>query len=111
MNEGAFEMPACVIERIAELRELCEANPRTIPIPEAAKFLGMAPDSLRESINTGACPFGLGWQRRAGGNRGFVIPTHLFYLCNYPQYAQKTLIRKRECDDPRPDYLGGMGIV
>ena len=63
--------------RIDELKELCQEYPVCIPVRVAAKFLGMAEDCLRASIEQGRCPFGLGWQ--LGTQRmGFKIPTMAF---------------------------------
>ena len=105
MAEAVFKMPQCVIERFAELEKLCEEYPVTIPADKAAKFLGMAPESLRESISTGSCPFGLGWQKTAGGNRGFCIPTHLFFVCNAPHLGYKTSVRYAEANNPYAGYI------
>lgn len=105
MYEFLFEPPQCVIMRFAELHELCEKYPVTIPVHMAAKFLGMAPESLRKSISTGSCPFGFGWQKTAGGNRGFCIPTHLFFVCNAPHMAFKTAVRYAEANNPYHRYI------
>ena len=105
MAETIIRMPDCVAKRYVELMALCEKYPITIPADKAAKFLGMAPESLRESISTGSCPFGFGWQKTAGGNRGFCIPTHLFFVCNAPQLAYKTSVRWAEANNPYHGYI------
>ena len=50
-----------ITTKLAELEQLCEKYPQKIPIEECAAFLGMAPASLRASVEQGNCPFGLGW--------------------------------------------------
>lgn len=73
-------LPPAVLDQVEKLNALVEANPQYIPVPEAAKFLGVNPDGLRHSIDSGQCPFGLAWQKTIRGNKAFKIPTLTFYL-------------------------------
>ena len=100
-----FQIPQCIIDRQEELNRLCEEHPVTIPVNDAAKFLGMAPESLRESISTGSCPFGLGWQKVAGGNRAYCIPTLVFYHCISPMMHLKVSQRTAEANNPKMGYI------
>lgn len=110
LDEYITTPPQCVIDRFAQLRKLCEKYPVTVPLTSAAKFLGVSPECLRESIITGSCPFGFGWQKTAGGNRAFCIPTHLFYVCNAPQMACKTSQRTAEVNNPHAGYIDGSSL-
>ena len=76
----AIYAPQNIIERIQELNDIVVENPENIPIPVAAKFLHMHPDSLRSSINHGNAPFAISWQKTLNGNSSFKIPTLTFYL-------------------------------
>lgn len=59
-----------------QLNELIARNPFYIPIPEAAAFLHISPESLRASIDQNRCPFGFSWQ--IGERSGYKIPTLAF---------------------------------
>lgn len=48
-----FAVPAPIKEQVEKLNALVEANPQYIPVPEAARFLGVNPDGLRHSIDSG----------------------------------------------------------
>ena len=86
-----FAVPAPIKEQVEKLNALVEANPQYIPVPEAARFLGVNPDGLRHSIDSGQCPFGIAWQKTLKGNKAFKIPTLTFYLwvtqCGAMRYA------------------------
>ena len=43
-------VPTTITAKLAELNRLCEKYPSKIPIEECAAFLGMAPASLRASV-------------------------------------------------------------
>ena len=45
-------LPPAVLDQVEKLNALVEANPQYIPVPEAAKFLGVNPDGLRHSIDS-----------------------------------------------------------
>ena len=63
----AIYAPQNIIERIQELNDIVVENPENIPIPVAAKFLHMHPDSLRSSINHAVCDIlaeNTEWQQR-----------------------------------------------
>ena len=90
-----MSLPKMIEDKLSELDRLCEANPNYIPLPEAAKFLGVNPDGLRYGIEQGTIDFGLCWSKprvyRKGkrqikvetgekGNRAFKIPTVTFYI-------------------------------
>lgn len=62
--------------RLEELKALCEAHPIYIPVREAAKYLGVAEDSLRAAMDQNRCPFGFSW--RLGERGGYKIPTMAF---------------------------------
>lgn len=67
-------------ERQKSLEALCEKYPIEIPLPEAAKWLGIAPESLRAAICQGTCSFpALAWRKAGKQNRAFHIPTASFY--------------------------------
>ena len=53
-------VPTIITSKLDELNRLCEKYPQKIPIEECAAFLGLAPASLRASVEHGNCPFGLG---------------------------------------------------
>ena len=72
--------PTIITAKLAELEQLCEKYPSKIPVEECAAFLGMAPASLRASVEHGNCPFGLGWLKKNSMNRAFFVPTLTFYL-------------------------------
>ena len=73
-------IPKAIVDRVAELNALATDYPETIPVPVAARFLRMGPDSLRLAIELGTAPFGISWQKTIKGNRSFVIPTLPFYI-------------------------------
>lgn len=67
-------------EKQKELEEICDKYPIEIPVPVAAKWLGIAPESLRHSILQGTCGFAaLAWHKPGKSNAGFHIPTANFY--------------------------------
>lgn len=72
--------PQPIIERIEELNCLVKEFPESIPLPEAAKYLRMNPNSLRSSIESGMAPFGISWKKTLNGNSAFKIPTLTFYM-------------------------------
>lgn len=78
MNPLAIPYP--IEQRLDELYIMVEANPIYIPLTKVAAFLGADDDGLRDSIDKGQCPFALGWQKTAKGNRAYKIPTVPFYL-------------------------------
>lgn len=73
-------VPTTITAKLDELEQLCEKYPSKIPIEECAAFLGMAPASLRASVEHGNCPFGLRWLKKNSMNRAFFVPTLTFYL-------------------------------
>lgn len=63
---------------IAELEELCEKHPKSIPIKEAAEFLTWKPNKLREYLMEHPNnPFGIGVSGE--GNRYNRIATLAFH--------------------------------
>ena len=67
-------------ERQEELERICKENPVDIPIPVAAKWLGIAPESLRYSIVQGTCGFpALSWRKPGKSNAAYHIPASTFY--------------------------------
>lgn len=71
-------MPTAIADKLHRLTEICEQYPNAIPVEVAAEFNGTHPESLRESLKEGTCPFGYAWNR--GSRSGFCIPTIRFYL-------------------------------
>lgn len=63
--------------RVQELEELCQKYPVSIPVAEAAKFLGMSAECLRAACDQGKCPFGFSW--RLGERAGYKISSDAFY--------------------------------
>ncbi len=61
---------------IEELKKLITQHPVYIPVRAAAKFLGVAEDGLRTSMDQSRCPFGFSW--RQGDRSGYKIPTMAF---------------------------------
>lgn len=106
MNDNEVRTPSCVTDRLKELAEICEANPVQIPLPVAAKFLGVESPSLRAAIMDGSCPFGFGWRRTTRGNRAFCIPTHLFYICNAPMFGLRTSYQHAVMASRDFDFVG-----
>lgn len=88
-------LPKVINDRIDELNDLVDKHPQYIPLPEAAKFLGVNPEGLRYGIEQGTIDFGICWAKPKrykkgkkqvivtldeNGNRAFKIPTLTFYL-------------------------------
>lgn len=71
-------MNQIINDRIAQLDEIVEKYPICIPIEVAASFCGTHPQSLRQAMRGGTCPFGYMWEKGMRG--GFCIPTPKFYL-------------------------------
>lgn len=85
-----YKIPKPIIERLDELEKLVEENPLYIDLEDVAAFLHMNAEGLRNSIERGWCPFGIGWQKNARGYRAFKIPTVTFYLW----YTQSIAFRR-----------------
>ena len=75
-------MPDSIKAKMTALDNLVEQYPDTIPIEEAARFLGITPRCLRAALVNGTAPFGLAWQSDGAANRGYAILTHKFYAYN-----------------------------
>lgn len=75
-----MKIPEQLRSKVNELDKLVAKYPDSIPVPEAASFLGMDRDGLRRCIEMGKCPFGIAWQKTINGNRAFKIPALTFYL-------------------------------
>ena len=75
-----MNLPKPILDKLSELERIIEENPHYIPIPVAAKFLAVNAEGLRNSIETGRCTFGFGWQKYGRGNKAFKIPTATFYF-------------------------------
>jgi hypothetical protein len=80
MKTNIFQLPEPIIRNIQTLNSMVTENPQYLSIVDVAKFLGVKPDGLRNSIDRGQCPFGFGWKINKNGNRGYKIPTVTFYL-------------------------------
>ena len=66
--------------RLAELEEMVEANPRLLPLKAVAEFLGVNAEGLKAALMRKNVPFGFAYQKADGGYRVPVIPTVPFYL-------------------------------
>lgn len=73
-------IPTAVADKLNALDALVDQYPVQIPVKACAEFLSIGQDSLRRSIETGNCPFALGWQKAGAANRAFCVPTVPFYL-------------------------------
>ncbi len=80
MSMSLFEIPCPVRESVEKLNELVQKYPIEIPLPEAAKFMGTKPESLRAAIDCGNFKPGYSWRREMAANKGYKIPTVPFYL-------------------------------
>lgn len=75
-----LKIPNTVERKLDDLIQICEKYPDKIPLPDCAHFMGINTESLRASIETGTCPFGIGWLKKNANCRAFYIPTTTFYL-------------------------------
>lgn len=71
-------MNQVIQERINQLDRIVSEYPTHIPVNVAASYCGTNPDSLRQAIRGGTCPFGYMWNQ--GARDSFCIPTPKFYL-------------------------------
>lgn len=72
-------IPECVADKLLRLNQLAEQYPDNIPLPEAAKFMGVADEGLRAYIDNTPNAFGISWKRMGAVNRAYKIPTIRFY--------------------------------
>ena len=77
---NTYTIPEPIMDRLDELNDLVVKNPLYIDLEQVAKFLHMNAEGLRNSIEKGWCPFGIGWQKNIRGYRSFKIPTLTFYM-------------------------------
>ena len=73
------KLPEPIANREQELSALVTTYPVNIPIAALAEFLDMNAECLRRCISNGNCPFALGWQKNAGGNKAFYVSTYTFF--------------------------------
>ena len=66
-------------QRKEELKRLCEKYPVSIPVKEAAQFLGMKPENLRCAIALGGVKGAIWWQKPGSKNSAYSIQTLPFY--------------------------------
>ncbi len=78
--ENLLNPPIEIVQGIEKLNALVKEYPIYIPLPKVATFLGADAEGLRNSIEKGQCPFGIGWKKSNFGNKAFKIPTVTFYL-------------------------------
>lgn len=71
-------MNEIIKSKLEQLEQLVERYPDAIPVPEAAKYCGIDPQTLRDAIDAGTCPFG--WAKTGRHRKGYVILTVQFYL-------------------------------
>jgi hypothetical protein len=76
------------------LIKLYKEHPKRLPLKIASEMLGMNDEGLKAYIQSGKCPFGLGYQLTTKGNRVSVIPT-LTFLMWYTQGAINNLIGEK----------------
>lgn len=77
-----LDLPEGIVKRIDQLTEIVNANDKRnyIRTEDAAKFVGMDPESYRIAALRGAVPFAIGYRRDAKANacvRTAILP---FYL-------------------------------
>ena len=80
MTTPLFKIPKPIIENMEKLNALVEKYPIDIPLPEAAKLMGMNPESLRAAIDCGSFKPGYSWRKENTLNKGYKIATIPFYL-------------------------------
>lgn len=73
-------IPRPILQKVELLCELVDEHPEYIPVPVAANFLKMNPESLRCALEQNRCSFGFGWQKDVRGNKGFKIPTPTMFF-------------------------------
>ena len=73
-----FHIPPVIEENLSALDNLVQRNPLYISVKDAADFLHIKPEGLRNSIERGLCPFALCW--KLGESKAYKIPTVPFYL-------------------------------
>lgn len=74
-----------------QLVKLYKENPKKLPLKTVADIIGINEEGLKANIQSGKCPFALGYQLTTKGNRVSVIPT-LTFLMWYTQGAIINLI-------------------
>lgn len=62
------------------LIELYKKYPKKLPLKVVADLIGINEEGLKANIQSGQCPFGLGYKLNGKGNRISVIPTLTFLL-------------------------------
>ncbi len=62
------------------LVKLYQDHPKKLPTRVVADLLGMNEEGLKAHIQSGKCPFAIGYQLSKGGNRVSVIPTFTFLM-------------------------------
>lgn len=72
-------VPPVIQKKQKEFYELIDANPDYIGLPDVARFLGVNAEGLRCAIDQGRVSFGFSWKKNARANKGYKIPTIVFY--------------------------------
>jgi hypothetical protein len=80
-----------------QLVNLYKANPKKLPLKTVADILGINEEGLKANIQSGKCPFAIGYQLTKQGNRVSVIPTLTFLMW----YTQGAIVK----------YIGGIQDV
>ena len=62
------------------LIKLYKEHPKRLPLKIVSEMLGMNVEGLKAYIQSGKCPFGIGYQLKKDGNRVTVIPTLTFLM-------------------------------
>ena len=73
-----------------ELVKLYKQYPKKLPLKVVADLIGINEEGLKANIQSGQCPFGLGYKLSGKGNRVSVIPTLTFLLW----YTNNTILKE-----------------
>ena len=76
MTTPLFQIPKPIMENV---NDLVDKDPLDIPVPEAAKLMGMKPECLRAAIDCGTFKPGFLWKIAGAHNKGYKIATIPFW--------------------------------
>ena len=72
-------IPESIKNKLLDLNQLANKYPDVIPLPVAAKFMGISDEGLRAYLDNDHAPFGMTWKQMGAVNRAYKIPTTRFY--------------------------------
>lgn len=75
-----IEVPDAIIEKVEDLQKLVTSQPDFIRNADAAKFIGMTPETYRIAALRGALPWAVGLRRNSRSNSFCKTMTLPFYL-------------------------------